>query len=184
MSLPVHSSDADIPVQRGFEFNAEIASDSSTSEICPPAGVMPSIASCTSRLFFSATGFPFLFWALLRSMVTPMSVSDWLLCRLIKLFALSVRHIRARVALEGPASAKRHRSPFSSSSAVSFLTNFAHVCEVAVSLRVIIFCLSLSMVSVANCSPHVFWGVPALSVTPLLRFRRADQVWIQMGGVL
>ena len=108
---------------------------------------------------FSATGLPFLFWALLRSMVTPMSASDLLLKRLIKLLVLSVRHMRARVALEGPASAKRHRSPFSNSSAVSFLTNFAHVCEVAVSLRVIIFCFSLSMMSVANCSPNVSGGV-------------------------
>ena len=151
MSLPVHNSDADMPVQRGFEFSAEIASDSSSSEICPPAGVMPSMASWTSLLFFSATGLPFLFWALLRSMVTPMSASDLLLKRLIKLLALSVQHMRARVALEGPTSAKRHRSPDSSSSAVSFWTNFAHVWEVAVSLRVRIFCFSLSMTSVANC---------------------------------
>ena len=33
ISLPVHSSDADMPVQRGLAFNAEIASDNSSSEI-------------------------------------------------------------------------------------------------------------------------------------------------------
>ena len=88
-----------------------------------------------------------------------MSASDLFLKRLTKLLALSVRHMRARVALEGPTSAKRHRSPDSNSSAVSFLTNLAHVCEVAVSLRVKIFCFSLSMTSVANCSPNVSGGV-------------------------
>ena len=54
MSLPVHSSDADMPVQRGLAFRAEIASDSSRSDICPPAGVIPSMASWTSLLFFSS----------------------------------------------------------------------------------------------------------------------------------
>ena len=77
----------------------------------------------------------------------------------MKLGALSVLHMRARVALEGPTRAKRHRSPSSNSSAVSFLMNLAHVWEVAVSLRVRIFCFSLSMTSVANCSPNFSGGV-------------------------
>ena len=34
MSLLVHSSDADMPVQRSLAFSAEIALDSSSSEIC------------------------------------------------------------------------------------------------------------------------------------------------------
>ena len=165
MSLLVHSSDADMPVQRSLAFSAEIALDSSSSEICPPAGVTPSMASWTSLLFFSATGLPFLLWALLRSILTPMSASVLFLKRLMKLLALSVRHMRNRVALEGPTSAKRHRSPDSSSSAVSFWTNLAHVWEVAVSLRVRIFCFSLSMTSVANCWPNVS-GVSRMTLEP------------------
>merc|ERR1711888_572754 len=159
MSLLVHSSDADMPVRRGLAFRAEIASDSSRSDICPPAGVMLSMASWTSLLFFSATGLPFLLLALLRSMLTPMSASVLFLKRLMKLLALSVRHVRDRVAFDGPASANKHRSPDSSSSAVSFWTNLAQVWEVAVSLRVRIFCFSLSMMSVANCWPNVSGGV-------------------------
>merc|ERR1712208_117900 len=75
MSLPVQSSDDYMPVQRSLAFRAEIASASSHSDICPPVGEMFSMAFWTSLLFLSATGFPFLFCALHRSMVTPMSVN-------------------------------------------------------------------------------------------------------------
>ena len=97
MSLPVQSSMADMPVHRGFAFNAEMAAASWTSEIWPPDGATPSMASCTSLLDFSATGLPFLFSGLLLSMATPMSWSGFLLSRLMKLFALSALHTRSQV---------------------------------------------------------------------------------------
>ena len=102
---------------------------------------------------------PFLFSGLLMSMATPMSFSALLLERLMKPFALSALHTHSWVALGGLASANRHLSPALSSVAVSLGMNFAHVYEVAVSLRVSIFCFSRSMTSVAKCWPKAVGGV-------------------------
>ena len=158
MSLPVHNSIADMDDQRGLAFMADMDFARSTSEICPPCGIIESIASRISRIDFSATGLPFLFAALLMSSATPMSLRSSLFAKLMKALALSARQTQGWVAFAGRAWANRQRRPASRSVAVSLSMNFAQVYDVAVSRRVNIFCFSLLMTSVAKCWPNLDGG--------------------------
>ena len=140
MSRPCHNSVAESPDHRGFELRWPRAVQSSKSVRGAPFGETVTIAFWYSWLALSATGFEFLFFEFAKSRMTPMSAKALLSDIDSNAFALSTRQMTFLRLFGGLIVANNLRRPDSRDAIVSLGTMVAHVYDVAVSLRVRIFC--------------------------------------------